>query len=284
MAKQRYNVVTLRKALELYIPAIIALGFAVVLLFPIVWMVLTSIKPKVDIFAVPPKLLPTHPTLAEYQNLFSKTRYMRFYANSWIISSLVTLVSMTLGCLAAYGFSRFRIRGSRFLLLATLALQMFPGIALIVPYFEVLNALHLYDTYAALIIADCSFTLPFFIWMMKSYFDGIPKDLEEAAMVDGASRLRALRSIVLPLSVPGLVGTCAFAFIGAWNEYMFAVILTRGQTYGPITLALGEYFTQFETSWSGIMALSTLASLPLMLIFVLLQRYVVAGMTAGAVK
>ncbi len=209
---------------------------------------------------------------------------MSFFRNGYIIAGLTTVLCVTLGSLAAYGFSRFRIRGGRFILLAILALQMLPGVALIIPYFNMAQSLHLYNTYTALVLADSSFILPITIWLLKGYLDSIPVDLEEAAMVDGCTRPKALYRVVLPLALPGLIATGTMAFLGAWNEFLFAIVMSSGPNVAPLTVGIAEFFGQFGRDWSRIMALNTLGSLPLMVIFIFLQRWVVQGMTSGAVK
>ncbi len=254
------------------------------LLLPIIWMALAAFKNDVDLFRSPPPLLPPNPTLEPFQYLLGEPRYLRMLGNSYLIATLVTLLCVTLAFLAGYGFSRYRLRGGGVLLLLTLFSQMFPQVSLIIPYYNLLNALGLYDTYLGLVVADASFILPFCVWMFKSYLDSIPTDLEEAAMVDGASRLTALWRVVLPLTLPGFVATAIYAFLGAWNEYTFAVILTRTDAAAPVTVGIGEFFGLFTVKWSQMSALALVASLPLMIIFVFLQRYLVEGMVAGAMK
>jgi multiple sugar transport system permease protein len=262
----------------------VAVVLLVIMVFPIAWMLLASFKSDNDLFLSPPPLLPPEPTLEAFQFLFGNSRYMHMMLNSWVLSILVTVVCLAMAALAAYGFSRFDIPGKNSILLGTLVLQMFPGVSLLIPYYNIMRAVGLYDTYIGLLVADASFVLPFCIWMLKSYLDTIPTDLEEAAMVDGASRIGALARIVLPLTGPGVIATSTYAFLSTWNEYMFASILTRGGDFAPITVGIGEFFGLFTVRWSQMSALSTLASVPLMVAFVFLQRYLVEGMTAGAVK
>lgn len=254
------------------------------LLFPIIWMTLAAFKNDIDLFQSPPALFPPNPTLQAFLYLFNNPRYLKMLMNSYIISLSVTLVCVVLSFFAGYGFSRFRLRGGNVLLLITLFSQMFPAVSLIIPYYNILNTMGLYDTHLGLIIADVSFILPFCIWMFKSYLDSIPVDLEEAAMVDGADRIKALFKVVLPIVQPGVIATAIYAFLGAWNEYTFAVILTRTEAATPVTVGIGEFFGLFTVKWSQMSALALLASLPLMIIFIFLQRYLVEGMTAGAVR
>jgi multiple sugar transport system permease protein len=255
-----------------------------VMLFPIIWMVFASIRPTAETVASPPVWLPREITFAAYAKLFTDSRELGYFINTYIIALATAALSIVLGALCAYGFSRFRIRGASFILLGILALQMLPSVSLILPFFNYARALGIHNTYTALIIADTAFAMPIAIWLLKGFFDSIPTALEEAAMVDGCTRLRALWHVVLPLALPGMVGTAVFAFLWAWNEFLFAVILTAGPAVAPMTIRLSQFFTQFGRDWTGIMALNVLASIPLVAAFVFLQRWVVEGLTAGAVK
>jgi multiple sugar transport system permease protein len=256
----------------------------IVVLFPILWMVFAAIRPMTETLASPPVWIPHEITFSAFERLLADPKQMRFLANTYIIAVSTAAISISLGSLAAYGFSRFRIRGARVILAGILSLQMLPNVTLIIPFFNMAQTLGIHNTYTALILADTAFALPISIWMLKSYLDSIPIDLEEAAMVDGCSRLQALGRIVLPLALPGLIGTATFAFLWAWNELLFAVVLTSGADVAPMTIAISLFFTQFGRDWNSIMALNVLTTLPLLVIFVLLQRWVVQGMTAGAVK
>jgi multiple sugar transport system permease protein len=256
----------------------------VVIIFPIVWMVFASVRPVEETLTIPPVWFPKQFTLQYYRELLHDSRQMRFLTNGYIISIMTAGVCLTLGSLAAYGFSRFKIRGGRFILIGILALQMLPQISLIIPYYNLAIALRLYNTYSALVVADSSFALPITIWLLKGYLDSIPRDLEEAAMVDGCTRLKALYRVVLPLALPGLIATGTMAFLWAWNELLFAVVLRSGPAVAPLTIGISEFFTQFGRDWARIMTLNTIGVLPLMIVFILLQKWVVQGMTSGAVK
>lgn len=262
----------------------VTLFAVVVIIFPIIWMVFASIRPVEETLSLPPVWLPRQITLEYYEELFSNGRQMRFFFNSYVIAGLTAVVCLALGSLAAYGFSRFKIKGGRLILTGILALQMLPAVALIIPYYNMAQSLRIYNTYLALVVADSSFILPMTIWILKGYLDSIPLDLEEAAMVDGCTRLRALARVVLPLALPGLIATGTMAFLGAWNELLFAVILTTGPNVAPLTIGIAEFFTQFGRDWARIMTMNTVGSVPLMVVFIFLQRWVVQGMTAGAVK
>src|SRR4051794_16415867 len=215
----------------------------IVVLFPIIWMVFASIRPTTETLATPPVWIPQQVTLVAYQRLLSDSKQLRYLTNTYIIALSTAAISIALGSLAAYGFSRFRIRGARFILAAILSLQMLPNVTLIIPFFNMAQSLGIFNTYIVLILADTAFALPISIWILKGYLDSIPVDLEEAAMVDGCSRLQALARVVLPLALPGLVGTGTFAFLWAWNEFMFAVVLTSGVDVAPLTIAIAQFFT-----------------------------------------
>jgi multiple sugar transport system permease protein len=264
--------------------AVLTLLCIVVTIFPIVWMVFASIRPTQETLSIPPVWLPREIRLDAYALLLSDPRQLRYFINTYVIALSTAGLSIILGSLAAYGLSRFRIRGGQAFLLGILSLQMLPAVSVIIPFFNMAQALRIHNTYLVLIIANAAFALPISIWMLKNYIDSIPIELEEAAMVDGCSRLQVLGRIVLPLTLPGLIGTAAFAFLAAWGEFIFAVVLTSGPSVAPLTIAISQFFGQFGRDWNEIMALNVMATIPLLVIFIFLQRWVVQGMTAGAVK
>ena len=256
----------------------------IAVLFPIAWMVFASMRPLAETFGSPPAWIPREITGDAYAKIFSDPRQLRYQLNTYIISFSTAILSVGLGALAAYGFSRFRIWGAEFILLTIMALQMLPGVSIIIPFYNLARSAGVWNTYLGMIMADTVFALAISIWLLKSYIDSIPTDLEEAATVDGCNRLQALYKIVLPLLAPGLVGTGTFAFLYAWNDFVFATILRNGHELMPMTVAIGNFFTQANRDWNAIMALNTMATLPLIAIFVFLQRWVIEGMTAGALK
>ncbi len=253
-------------------------------LFPVVFALFTSFKPNAEIFTYPPTFLPHKWTVVPYIQVLSQNRYLRYFLNGYLISTSSTLLCLLFGAFAGYGFSRYKLPAKRALMLGILALQMFPGAVLMVPYFNMARALGIYDTYIALILVDTIFPLALVIWLLKSYFDSIPFSIEEAAMIDGCSRTRTLISIVAPLARAGFIGTGVFAFIRAWNEFMFALILTGGPRRAPVTVGLAELFGQYTINWNGVMALTIMATFPLLIAFILAQRYIIQGITSGAVK
>jgi multiple sugar transport system permease protein len=260
------------------------LGMVVYCLFPLAWMISTSLKPTEDTYLIPPLWIPPTPTLSSYWTVLGIQSFPRYFLNSAIVSLATTVLAMVFACLAGYGFSRFRFRGSNILMIFTLITQMFPGILLVIPYFAVMSSIGLFNTYPALVIAYTSFALPFCIWMLKGFFDSIPGELDEAAMIDGCSRTTAFLRVILPLSTPGLAATAIFSFLVAWNEFLFAVVLTSTPDMFLVTVGIVSNIGQFRIQWNDLMAASVLATIPTIILYTFLERYLVQGLTAGAVK
>jgi multiple sugar transport system permease protein len=272
-----------RRAAHAAIYSTLALA-ALIMLFPIAWMLTVSVRPNVEVMKIPPQWIPTLFTLEPYAKVLGSPRYLWTFANSYFIALTVTAVSLVIGSLAAYALARFRFRGQRSVIMFLIVTQMFPLVLLCIPYFRVVVRLGLYDTLTSLIVVYTTFTLPFCILMLRSYFAQIPKEMEEAAMVDGCSRLGAIARTLIPMSFPALVGSGLYTFLLAWNEFLFAVVLIESWGKRVITMAIYSLLAEFVTEWNMMMAFSVLASAPLVVAFIFLQRYVVAGMTAGAVK
>ena len=271
----------LRKKITIYSILSVAVVFA---LFPVFWMISISFRPNMEIFQLPPKLLPPTWTTEAYKAILTNSSYLIVFRNSYMVAIAVTVVSLLFAVLAGYSFARFNVRGSRLMQLFIIGTQMVPPVSLIIPYFILAARMHLYDTFGGLILTYVSFVMPFATLMMISYFNTIPPDMEEAAMVDGCSRMGAMVRVTLPIALPGMVATAVYGFLLAWKEYLFAVTLIQAPTKRllPVSIAmlLGEHVYQ----WNVMMALSVLASVPLLIIFIFLQKYLVAGMTVGAVK
>jgi multiple sugar transport system permease protein len=262
----------------------VSLVSAGLILVPIVWMVSAAVRPIKEILSYPPTIIPRMFTLRYFHRILASPQYQRYFFNSTVVALCTLILSLVLGSLAAYGFSRYRLPGGKALLMGILALLMLPEVTLIVPYFRLAHLVGLYDTLPGLIIVNTAFLLPMSSWLLKGYFDSIPVDLEEAAMVDGCVRLRALWSILLPLATPGLIGVGTFVVIGSWNEYLLPVVLTETARAQTLPVGLAAFFGQYVRDWNGIMALSTMAGLPLVILFILLQRWVVQGIGSGAIK
>jgi len=256
----------------------------VVVLFPFYWMLNTSLKPLSEVFQSPPTFVSTHWNFGAYAAMWETRPIGRYFVNSAIISAGATVLSMVLSALAAYGFSRFRLRGERSLLVLLLLTQMLPGTLLIIPYFQLMADVGLINSYTALILAYVSFSLPFSTWMLIGFFRSVPRELDEAAMVDGCSRIGALWKVVLPLSVPGLAAVAIFTFLLAWNAYVWALALTTDPNKFVLSVGIANMLGEYQVQWNQMMAASALAALPVVILYMFLDRYLVQGVTAGAVK
>jgi multiple sugar transport system permease protein len=253
-------------------------------LVPFAWMVMSSVKTAEEVTRVPIGYLPEHATLDNYAVLLAVSSFPRQFMNSALVSIVTAILSVALAAFAGYGLSRFRFAGAGLIETFVLVTQMFPGVLLIVPYSVIISQLGLFNTYPALIIAYTSFALPFSTWMLKGFFESIPRELDEAAMVDGCSRLRAFVAVIVPVSLPGIVATIIFSFILAWNEFLFALVLTRTESMYPVTVGIASFVGQYWISCEMIMAASVVATVPTVILYMLLEKYLVQGLTAGAVK
>jgi multiple sugar transport system permease protein len=269
-----------RRFLEVELPVLVILAFA---LAPYAWMVLTSIKPQAELSIWPVRYLPENATLDHYRELISRTTFAGNLLNSFIIAIGAAALGLGVSIPAAYAFSRFRFRTRRTLMTGFLVINMFPVVLLIIPLFILMKNLGLLDTFLGVILGHSTFAIPFAIWMLTSYFNAIPRDLDEAAMIDGASRQEAIRLIVLPLVMPGVVTAGIYIFITSWNEYLFAMMLS-GQAVRTVTVALQLFIGEFTIQWGLLTAGGTLIALPVTILFLLVQRRLVSGLTAGAVK
>ena len=255
-------------------------------LFPFYWMLSTGLKTELDIYKMPPDFWPSNITFENIIKLFDPdSMILRFFFNS-LVSALATMVvTVVLATFAGYALSRLRFKARYPILISVLVTQMFPMVVLLIPLYILYVKLSLLNTYAGLVLAYTSFALPFGVWMIKGFIDSVPVEVEEAAMVDGCSRLGAMFRVVFPLAVPGIVATGIFAFLDAWNNLLFPLSLVNEldmKTLPPgIVLAFSG---QFKHDWGGMMATSFLTTLPILAIFVFVQRYLVEGLTAGAVK
>ena len=255
-----------------------------IVLFPVAWILSTSLKTIPETYQWPPTLLPENPTFEAYVKIWSLKNFSVYFKNSLIVSSLSTLLSVTLACLAAYGFSRYEFRGKRFLLFFFLMTQMVPAVLLLLPYFVMMRSLNLLNSYPALVFAYTSFALPFCTWMLKGFLDSIPIEIDDAALIDGCSRLQALIRVVLPLALPGIAATTFFSFLVAWNHYLFALGLATNPSMYTLPVGISSTIGEFRVEWNALMAGAAIASLPTILIYSLLERFFVQGLTAGAVK
>jgi multiple sugar transport system permease protein len=268
-------------------------GFLVLLLaytlIPMAWMLITSLKTGFAAMQYPPQWWPAEPTLDNYTRLLDPRGsvgrdFLRYFWNSLVVSTLTTVLAVVVAVPAAYAFSRFRFPGRTVLFFSVLLRNMFPAVIFLVPLFILMRWLGLVNTLWSLVLTYLTFGLPLAIWLLKGFYDNIPIQLEQAARIDGATRFQAFRLIVMPLSVPGIVATAIYSFIGAWNEYIYAyTFLTR---HDQMTLPVGiqRFFSENATDWPGLMAATFLMSVPVVVLFLVLQRYFVRALAEGAVK
>ena len=252
--------------------------------FPILWMFFTSLKSNTEIFALPPRLLPKEFTLTAYRAIFAEPEKVRFFINSYLVAGAVTLLTVIVAVVTAYGFSRYTFRFKNALSVFIISTQTVPPITLLIPYFGMVVAFGIFDTYFALILTYMVFTLPYAILLMTGYLNTLPRELDEAVLVDGGSSWTALTRVIVPLSLPGIVATSVYTFLLAWNEFLFALTLTKSMDMRTVPIGIELLMGQHAFEWNEMMAMSVLGSLPLLLLYLIAQRYFLAGMTAGSVK
>jgi len=256
--------------------------------FPFYWAIRSSLTPEGDLFSIPLQYFPSEPTLSAYREVLSSGNFQRALLNSTIVAGSVTLISLVLGSIAAYALGRFRFRGRAFAMYLMLSMTIFPQIAILGALYTMINKFGLFNSLFALIFSDLVLTLPFTVWVLTSFMAALPKDLEEAAYVDGATPFQVFYKVLLPLIAPGLVTTGLLAFITAWNEYLYALSFTQTPDKQTITVAITSFTSgkgnTFEQPWGQIMAATVIVTVPLITMTLILQRRILAGLTAGAVK
>jgi ABC-type glycerol-3-phosphate transport system permease component len=262
----------------------ITLAIVAFVAVPLAWMAIASFTSAEQLFTSPPKLIPTEFTLDWYRSVVATSDAPRFFFNSFVIALSTTAICMVIGVLSAYGTSRFDFPGKRIFLFGALASYLFPAILLFLPLYLILSSLGLADSLAGITVAHIVITFPFAVWMLRSYFVALPKELDEAAWVDGASYLRTLVSIVLPVTLPGLFSTAIFVFVLSWNEFLLASVIAGSTHNKTITVGIAEYITSFDVRWGEIMTLGTIATIPVVILFLIVQRYFLKGVLEGAVK
>lgn len=260
------------------------LAVAIFNLLPFAWMVFTSLKTDKEAYAIPPTVWPQNLTGEAYTQILLWTNFPQYFLNSTIFSLGAALFSTAIGALAGYGFSRYQFRGRATLLGIILASQMLPGVLLVGPYFKILVKINLYNTHPGLILAFTTLTLPFSIWMLKGFIDTVPEELDQAALIDGCTPLSAFVWVILPVIAPGMVATVVFAFLLAWGDLLWVLVLTSGEEMTAVTLGLSRLVTQFRIIWPQLMAGSVVAALPPIILYLLLQNYLVKGLAEGALK
>ena len=259
-------------------------ALAMLLVFPVFWMLSISLRENLEVFSVPPKLWPGTVTIEPYIKVLVTNRYLRYFMNSYVISLAVSVISCVLGIIAGYGFSRFAFKGSKLCSMIIVATQTIPRVTLLIPYFVLLVTFKLFNTYTGLILTFTSFCLPYAVLMMTGYINTISKEIDEAVIMDGGTRFMALWRILVPVSLPGIVSTLTYTFILAWNEFLFALTLTRDDAMRTVPVGIAMLKGEQAYEWNMIMAFSILGSLPVLVIFLILQKYYVSGLTAGSVK
>jgi multiple sugar transport system permease protein len=260
-----------------------SLGIALYCVTPFLWLVLTSFKSPAELTAIPPQLIPSF-HLGFYQSALHKYGLLHYIANSVIVSGASTLLTIALGTLAACAVARLRLRWTRIYLLLLLVVSMFPQIAIAGPVWSLLDQLHWLNTYQGLIVAYVALSLPLATWILTTFFREVPFEIEEAALVDGCSRLQALTKIVLPLAAPGILTAALLVFIQAWNEFFFALIIMTDPAIQTLAVGIALFPGEYTMPWGEIAAASTIATVPLIALTLIFQRGIVRGLCAGAVK
>lgn len=256
---------------------------------PLAWMISTSLKTQLGALQFPPRWIPANPTLANYKLLLDPTgdigrTFLRYMGNSLFVATATTVIGVAVAVPAAYAFSRFKFPGKSSLFYAVLLRNMFPAVIFLIPLFILMRNLHLVNSYLSLIITYLTFGLPLSIWLLKGFYDNIPIQLEQAARIDGASRFQAFVRVVMPLSAPGIVATAIYSFILAWNEYVYALTFITDQRKLTVPVGLQRFFSEYVANWPGLMAAAFIMSVPVVVMFLVLQKYFVRALTEGAVK
>lgn len=264
-----------------YLSAFVLCSFS---LIPMLWGISTSLKPENMVYVQPPQWIPDAPTLKHYESVLQSKDMLRYFKNTSMIAIGATIVALVVGILAAYGFSRYKFPGRNMLLWSILFTKIFPRVVIIIPFYVTLKNLSLLNTYTGLILVYLMVVLPIAVWLLKGFFDNIPYEIEEAAIVDGCSVLGLLWRILIPISLPAIAAVGLYSFILAWNEFLFALVFTSGIEKRPISVGLAFFIDETGIRWGELMAASILMSIPAIVIFSLSQKLLVRGLSDGAVK
>ncbi|HUT72172.1 MAG TPA: carbohydrate ABC transporter permease [Desulfatiglandales bacterium] len=252
--------------------------------FPFFWMISTSFKPLREIFVYPPYFLPKEFTLANFERLFEQTRFLTYFKNSVFVATSAVVLTMTIATAGAYSLTRFRFYGRERIASLILFTYMFAPIMIIIPFYVLIKKMGIANTHLALIMAYTAFCLPFSLWLLRAFFQGIPMALEEAALTDGAGRIRAVIYVTLPLALPGIIATGIFTFILAWNDYIFVRILITSDELKTLSVGIADLYNATVIDWGMIMSGGMLITIPVLVFFIFIQRYLIAGWGTGAVK
>lgn len=254
-------------------------------IFPIYWMVISSLKDNSVLMRTPPQLYPTFSTFRNYLSVITNTKYLNYIKNSLIVAALTVVVDLALAIFAGYSLSRFRYPGRKAIMTLTLSAQVFPTVVIIISLYAFFSKLNLMNTYAGLTLADVAMSLPLSVWMLKSFADTVPQSLDEAARIDGCSRFMTMIRIVMPLMKPGMLAVGIYAFLQSWDDYMIGLIVMTKTAMKTLPVGIAETFLgEFGFDYAGMMTISVVASLPVVLLFLFFNKYMVAGLTGGAVK
>jgi multiple sugar transport system permease protein len=262
----------------------IALALLLLTLFPLYWIIISSFKTNLETHTVPVTFVPAVWSLDAYREIFARRNFGHYMWNAMVVSLLTTLWGVGVAAWSGYGFARYDFRFKGALMAFVLIAQSFPRILLVIPYFDMANRFGLKDTYLGLILAYSTFIQPLCLWIMKEYFEQIPRELDEAALVDGASPYRAFWDIILPLARPALGATAIIGFLTAWNEYEFALVLTSSEKVRTISVAIASLIGEFTTEWNQVMAAAAIGTVPVVIVFLFFQKQLMHGLTGGAVK
>lgn len=258
--------------------------FCLATIFPFYWILNTSTQPLENLFKYPPEFLVKTDLFSSYYHYLADSKILLWLKNTLLVSAIAVLISTFFAVPAAYSLSRFKFKGRTFFIFAVLFTQMLPLVLLVIPIYVSFSHMSLNNTLNSLVILYAVITLPIGIWFLKGFFDGIPKELEESAVMDGCNRMHILIRIMLPLIVPGIVATATWSFIIAWDEYLFAYTLIDNESLYVVSVGLASYVGQYSTKWNEIMMGAVLGTLPIIIIFMFFQKYLVGGLTAGSVK
>jgi len=275
-------VIIVRKNANRFLSNLLLWVMIAAFVFPLLWLVLTSLKTRVDAFSLPPKVIFT-PTFDNYNKVLENGTFLHYYFNSIKVGFLSTFFSLLIGMPAAYALARFQMKKKEDFAFWVLSTRMAPPIMVILPFYLVFKQFNLLDTTFGLVLIYMTFSLSFIMWMMRSYFESIPVDLEEAARIDGVSRLTALVKVIIPLSAPGIAASCIFSFIMSWNEFLYSLIMT-GEKTKTATVAITSFITFEGIRWGEVAAAGTMVVLPVLIFGILIQKYLIQGMTMGGVK
>jgi multiple sugar transport system permease protein len=279
----RLNRLSTVKTLRVIIESIAALFLGFIVLFPVFWLFKSSFQSPVDLFSREPVWSLSSFTLLNYITVLVDPSLEAALWNSLIVAGGATLFSTVVGILSAYAFARLRFRGRNVLFLAILITQMLPGIVIVIPMYMLMRQLGLLNSYAGLLLAYTSFTLPYCVWLLRAYMVSAPWELEDQARVDGCTRIGALVRVIIPMVMPGVITTLVYAFVNTWNEYLFAIVLTNPQTK-TITVRLSEYISQERIAVEFMFPAAIIATVPALILVAIFSRYVISGLTAGALK